>query len=83
MPGCIENSLHKLQHSSSLYQHNITHQCRRPQYSARIQYALDDDTNSEIYKDDKTKVQHIVGTLLDYAWAVECTMLAALNTITE
>ena len=83
MPGCIEKSLHKFQHFSPLLKHNIPRKWRRPQYGAIIQYVSDCDTTSELGKDEKTKVQNIVGTLLHYARDVDFTILVALNNISE
>ena len=80
MSGYIDKYLHKFQHSSPLRKQNNHHQCRIPQYGSRIKYTLDDDTTSELGKDERTKVQNIVGTMLYYARAVDCTMLITLNT---
>ena len=83
MPGYIEKSLHKLQHYSLLFNQNSNHQWIRPHYGARIQYAPDDNTTSKFGKNEKTKFQQIVGTLLYYDWVVDCTIISALNTIVE
>ena len=69
MLGYIDKSLHKFQHLSPLIKQNSPHQWRRPQYGARIQYAPDGDTTSELGKYEK-KFQKIVETLLYYDQAV-------------
>ena len=83
MPGYIEKYLHKFQHYSPLRKHNSLHQWIRPQYVSRIQYAPNDDTTSELDKDEKTKVQNIVVTLLYYAWYLDCIIITELNIIAE
>jgi hypothetical protein len=51
-----------------------------PQYGAKVQYALDDDTDPLSAADTKT-LQEIVGSMLYYARAVDPTMLTTTNTI--
>ena len=83
MTGYIEKSLRKFQHSSPFFKNNGPHQWRRTQYGARMQYALDSYTTSELYKYENPKIQKIVGTLLYYYRAIYLNILKALNVVTE
>ena len=53
MPVYIDKSLHRFQNYSPFCKQNSPHQWRRPQYGVRIQYAPDDDTTSELGKNEK------------------------------
>ena len=60
MPGYIDKSLHKFHHSSPLCKNNSPHQCRIPQYGARIKYVKDEDITSELDKDEKKKYSRLL-----------------------
>ena len=53
MPVCIDKAIHNFQYSSPICKQNIPHQWRIPQYGSIIQYAPDDNTTSELGKDEK------------------------------
>ena len=68
MTGYIEKSLHQFQHYSPFCKHNSPQQWIIPQYSARIKYAPDDDTTSELDKDAKQNssilLEHCCNTIV-------------------
>ena len=62
----IEKDLQKFQHSSNLRNHNSPPQLRIYQYDTIMQYAPNDETTSKLGKDERKKVQNIVGIMLYY-----------------
>ena len=82
MPNYISNLLKKLNYDPKL-----------PQYSphpvapftiptiGQRQYAITPDTSPHLNKEDTTKVQSIIGSLLYYARGIDPTILPALNTL--
>ena len=84
MPNYVTKALHKFQHPTP----------KRAQYTPPIngraiimvqQKKLETplDTSPPILEEQKRRIQKIVGTFLYYARAVYCTILPALNTLSE
>ena len=82
MPTYIPNLLAKLNYTPNIPQHS-----RHPVAPFVIskkgsrQYATPPDTSPPLNATLTTRVQSIIGSLLYYARAVDCTMLPALNTL--
>ena len=53
----------------------------KPNYGAKAQYSVEDDTSTPLRKDKKRFVQEVIGTFLYYTRAVDATMIPALVSI--
>jgi hypothetical protein len=81
MPGYIQRALQRFKHPTPDKAHDTPHAWNAPTYGAQQQYAtLDTSPRVDDAKATKTK-QEVFGTLLYYARAIDCTMLAAIGTI--
>jgi hypothetical protein len=78
MPGHIANALHKFRHPKSK---RPPHDWTEPTYGAKVQYAPPTDTTERLPDDATKRIQKIVGTLMYYARAADCTLQIALGTI--
>ena len=83
MPNYETKALHKFQHPTSKPAQYAPHQWMRPNYGATKQLANPLDNSPPIPEELKRRIQQIIGTFLYYARAVECTILPALNTLSE
>ena len=83
MTKYVTKSLHKFQHPTPKRAQYAPHQWTHPNYGATKQLANPLDTSPPIPEGKKRRIQKIIGTFLYYARDVECTMLPALNTLTE
>ena len=81
MPKYIAKALERFQIDPPARRQDSPHPHAMPIYGARIQYAMDDDTSSEVSPNDKKFIQQVTGTLLYYARAVDPTILVALSAI--
>jgi len=50
-------------------------------YRAKVQFADPPSTTSFLNADNTKQIQEVVGILLYYAWAIDSTLLATLDTI--
>ena len=82
MPGYIEDALTRFKHARPRTPQDQPHPQVPPNYSATRQYADQQDDPPLLEKAGKKVVQEVCGTLLYYARAVDCMMLAALGSIT-
>ena len=80
MPGYIVRALQRFTHSTTTHPQHAPHAWTAPSYGARQQFVVSDVT-PVLDLHDKTRVQEILGTLLYYARAIDCTMLPALGTL--
>ena len=80
MPSYIHNFLKQLQFSSTNREH-APHKYNIPAYGQKIQYAREADTSQPLTKEEKHKIQQIIGSLLYYGRAVDPTILVALGSI--
>jgi hypothetical protein len=82
MPNYIPAALLKFQHPQPPRPCYAPHKWTRPAYGKQTQFAPPPDDSELLQtKDEIRRIQAIVGTLLYYARAVDCTMLPALNQI--
>jgi hypothetical protein len=80
MPGYIQRALLRFEHPNPGKAHDAPHAWNAPAYGARQQYATLDTSPRVDARNTKT-IQEVLGTLLYYARAIDCTMLAAIGTI--
>ena len=83
MPNYVTKALHKFQHPTPKRAQYALHKWTRPNYGATKQLANPLDTSSQIPEEQKRRIQQIIGTLLYYVRAVDCTILPVLNTLAE
>jgi hypothetical protein len=81
MPGYIERALSRFQHPEPTAPEDSPHPWQQPVYGAKIQYTAPLDDSPFLDAKDTNLVQQIIGVLLYYARAVDCTMLPALGSI--
>ena len=81
MPEYIQDALTRFHHSKPMKPQDQPHPHIPPKYGAKQQFAEDDDGSPPLDKAGKKFIQEVVGTLLYYSRAVDCTMLAALGSI--
>ena len=80
MPGCCDEELTRIQHELRKIM-DQPHENVAPVYGATIQYAKKIDTPTKLGLVDTKFIQHVTGTYLYYARAVDATMLVALSAI--
>jgi hypothetical protein len=81
MPGYIERALLRFQHASPAKPQDSPHYAERPIYGAAVQLTAAPDHSPPLSPGDTKRVQEILGTLLYYARAVDCTMLPAIGSL--
>ena len=82
MPSYIPNLLHKLNYNPNIPQYSPFPALPfTPSQPGQRQYAPPPDTSPPLGPKLTTRVQSIIGSLLYYARAVDCTLLPALNTL--
>jgi hypothetical protein len=81
MPDYIATALHRFQHPHPTKPEDSPHRWNAPNYGSKIQLSPLADTSPALAKDDITRIQQVVGTLLYYARAVDSTMFVALGTL--
>ena len=83
MPSYIKDTLTKYQHPAPNKPQHAPHKWSTPSYGTKIQLAPPPDA-SDLLSDSQTKrIQQILGTLLYYARAIDCTLLVALGSIAQ
>ena len=80
MPGYVAEALHRFQHPPPTQPQHQPHKHTVPTYGQKTQYETIDES-AELDKKGKTYIQHVTGTFLYYARAVDPTMLVALSAI--
>ena len=81
MPDYIKEALTRFKHLQPRHPQDQPHPHVPPNYGAKQQFVETDDDSPPLDKAGKKYIQQVVGTLLYYARAVDCTMLAALGSI--
>ena len=81
MLNYIMEALKYFHHTAPNKPHDQTHSHIKPKYGANVQYAEDQDISPLLEKEGRKFIPKIVGTVLYYSRAVDCTMLAALGSI--
>ena len=82
MRNYIPNLLAQLQIESTKTEH-APHEQSLPIYGKHVQYQTDEPDLPVLPKQEITKIQQVVGSLLYYVCAVDPTLLAALASITS
>jgi hypothetical protein len=81
IPGYIEHALLCFQHASPAKPQDAPHFAERPIYGAAVQLTAALDQSPPLSPRDTKCVREILGTLLYYARAVDCTMLPAVGSL--
>ena len=81
MSGYIEDALTRFKHARPQTTQDQLHPHVPPNYGVTGQYAEQQDDSPLLDKAGNKFVQQVCSTLLYYARAVDCTMLAALGSI--
>eukprot|EP00957_Ditylum_brightwellii_P181833 13852341-Ditylum_brightwellii.AAC.1 len=81
MPGYIPNALHKFQHPPPEKPEHAPHVAEAPVYKWGLQLVPAPDLSPPVLDKHKCHIQQILGMLLFYTWAVNPTMLVAINSI--
>ena len=81
MPGYIPTTLHKLQQKPPARPQDAPHPWNKPVYGNHIQLSTQKRSVPILNSADKNRVQSINGTFIYYSWAVDPTMIPALNEI--
>ena len=79
MPNYIENVLVRYQHKKPTRKQNSPHVWTPPTYGKQYQILQEEKHVTELPPSKKLLVQQVVGSLLYYALAVDCTLLVALG----
>ena len=80
MPGYIARALQRFMHPTPPRPEHAPHNWTAPTYGARQQFATM-DTSPAVDSRDTKRIQEVLGTLLYYARAVDCTMIPAIGSI--
>jgi hypothetical protein len=80
MPGYIARALQRLVHPTPERPEHAPYNYAAPTYGSRQQFATIDTLPAVNSKDTK-RIQEVIGTILYYARAVDCTMILAIGTI--
>ena len=83
MPGYIEDALTRFKHACPRTPQDQPHPHVPPNYGATRKYSKQQDDSPLLDNAGNKFVQEVCGTLLYYARAVDCTMLAALGSIVK
>ena len=81
MPGYINKALTRFLHPEITRAQHSPHAWTAPQYGVATQLTTPADMSAPLDKAGITRLQEVIGTLLFYARAVDCTMLVALGTL--
>ena len=80
MPGYIVCALQRFTHSTPTHPQHAPHAWTAPRYGAGQQFVVPDVT-PVLDLHDLKRVQEVLGTLLYYSHAIDCTMLPTLGTL--
>ena len=83
MPNYIQNMLTKFDHPKPTRPQHQPHECLPIQYGQKVQFSHEPAPSPSLSKQQTTRIQQIVGTLLYYSRAVDPTMLPAINDISS
>ncbi|GAX14227.1 hypothetical protein FisN_1Hu418 [Fistulifera solaris] len=81
MPGYVERALSRFEHPTPAKPEHSPHAWTAPIYGSRQQYAQTFDDAPQVSPAVTTRIQEILGTLLYYARAVDCSLLPAIGTL--
>jgi hypothetical protein len=81
MPGYIKAALNKYQHAAPARPEHAPHTWNPPIYGAKTQYVEDKTISPALFDKDVNKLQQLTGTLLNYARAVDPTLIMPINVL--
>ena len=83
MPRCIQNVLHKYHHKPSHRKQYSPYPYQNIVYGQKVQKPTPIDTTPKLNENNKKYVQKVIGALLYYARAIDCTMLVTLSKLSN
>ena len=83
MPGYIKNVLHKYQHTPSRRKQYSPYPYQHIIYGQKVQKPTPLDNTPALNAKDTKYVQQVIGALLYYARAIDCTMLVTLSKLSH
>jgi hypothetical protein len=81
MPGYITRALQRFVHPTPKRPEHALHDYAAPTYCSRQQFATTDTSPAVDSTKDTKRIHEVLGTLLYYARAADCTMIPAIGTI--
>jgi hypothetical protein len=81
MPGYIKDALHKYQHPAPSRPEHAPHGWSPPIYGAKTQFVSDTEPSPALSDKDVNKLQRLTGTLINYARAVDPTLIMPINVL--
>jgi hypothetical protein len=81
MTGYIKAALHKYQHPTPTRPEHAPHTWNPPIYGAKTQIVNDPKPSPAIWDKDVNKLQHLTGTLIYYARAVDPTLIMPITVL--
>jgi hypothetical protein len=75
MPVCIKAALHKYQHPAPACAEHAPHKWNSPVYGAKTQYIEEREDIPSLSPKNVNRLQQLEGALLNYARAVEPTLI--------
>jgi hypothetical protein len=81
MPGYIKAALHKYQHPAPSRPEHSPHMWNPPIYGAKTQFVSDPTQSPALSDKDVNKLQQLTGKLLNYARAVDPTLIMPINVL--
>ena len=83
MPGYIKNVLHKYHHEPSHHKQYSPYPYQHIIYGQKVQKPTPLDNTPALNTQDTKYVQQLIGALLYYARAIDCTMLVTLSKLSH
>ena len=83
MPGYIQHVLHKYHHNPSQRKQYAPYPYQQIIYGQKVQKPTAIDNTPALNDKDKKYVQQVIGALLYYARAIDCTMLVTLSKLSH
>ena len=83
MPDYISKAMTRLNHPAPNKPQYAPHRWTDPAYGQRLQMAPDPDSSELLDQKGTNFIQTVVGIFKYYAWAIDPTMLHALNEISR
>jgi hypothetical protein len=81
MPGYIKAALQKYQNAAPTRPEHAPHTWNPPVYGAKTQYVEDENNSPALSAKHVNKLQHLLGTLLYYARAIDPNLIMPINVL--
>ena len=81
LPGYIAMVLERFRKRHTFKEQHSPHPYNAPKYGRTVQFAPNIPDQSELSQDDNKFLEQVLGSLLYYAMAIDCTMLVAINSV--